>query len=118
MHFWKIGVLDVVVPVAPVTLMLPSKVTWGYQMANRALAAKVERAARQTRELAQHEFGKAFYLMATKPQVPAYNPLMVQRFPAGASSSERVRSGYDGKLRLSPGTAVRAASALARGCYK
>lgn len=47
-------------------------------MANRALAAKAERAARQNRELAAVEYSKPFY-MTRKPEIPAYDPTIVKR---------------------------------------
>ncbi len=50
-------------------------------MANRALAAKHDRAKRQNIALAQAEYSKPCYLTA-KAQVPAYDPAMVKRCDA------------------------------------
>lgn len=47
-------------------------------MANRALAAKAERADRQRREAGYLEGSKACFLTG-KPVVPAYDPKMVKR---------------------------------------
>jgi hypothetical protein len=92
-------------------------------MANRAMAAKVERAAKQARVAAHAEFSKPFY-NTSKPVVPAYDVAMVRKIPAGvckgANELQRVRSGCDPRTRglYNPGSAVRAVSAVSRGCYK
>lgn len=58
-------------------------------MANRALAAKAERAARERREAAWLEYSKPFY-MQPKPAVPDYDETLVRRIAAPAPKARRV----------------------------
>lgn len=56
-------------------------------MANRSLAAKHDKAKRQTIALAKVEYSKPCYLTA-KPEVPAYDPAMVKRIEATPRKSK------------------------------
>jgi hypothetical protein len=93
-------------------------------MANRALAAKVERARKQAGALAQVEFAKPFYQRQVHADRKELNQL-VQAFNGKVTycqagkyvSDNRKRAGCDPRTRseYKPGRAVRCGSALSYG---
>jgi hypothetical protein len=73
-------------------------------MANRAMAAKLERARKQAREAAQLEFTKPAYIMQTpkhelRAMAATFDGAIVRRIPNQRARSRRPRTYGDGTRR-------------------